>query len=96
MHDCFPRNYYYQAVPRCQIDWNGDTWKALVELRTKENLDVYCLNADEGIGVIFKRKNKNLLDLDIKNFAKLSYNEYSNNYQKYLNLIEYEDFLKIL
>ena len=96
MHDCFPRNYYYQAVPRCQIDWNGDTWKALVELRTKEDLDVYCLNADEGIGVIFKRKNKNLLDLDIKNFAKLSYNEYSNNYQKYLNLIEYEDFLKIL
>ena len=96
MHDCFPRNYYYQAVPRCQIDWNGDTWKALVELRTKENLDVYCLNADEGIGVIFKRKNKNLLNLDIKNFAKLSYNEYSNNYQKYLNLIEYEDFLKIL
>ena len=96
MHDCFPRNYYYQAVPRCQIDWNGDTWKALVELRTKEDLDVYCLNADEGIGVIFKRKNKNLLDLDIKNFTKLSYNEYSNNYQKYLNLIEYEDFLKIL
>ena len=96
MHDCFPRNYYYQAVPRCQIDWNGDTWKALVELRTKKDLDVYCLNADEGIGVIFKRKNKNLLDLDIKNFAKLSYNEYSNNYQKYLNLIEYEDFLKIL
>ena len=96
MHDCFPRNYYYQAVPRCQIDWNGDTWKALVELRTKEDLDVYCLNADEGIGVIFKRKNKNLLDLDIKNFTKLSYNEYSNNYQKYLNLIEYEDFLEIL
>ena len=96
LHDCFPRNYYYQAVPRCQINWNGDTWKALVEKRTDSNLDVYCLNADEGIGVIFKRKNKNLLNLDIKNFAKLKYSDYSKNYKEYLNLIEYNDFLKII
>lgn len=96
LHDCFPRNYYYQAVPRCQINWNGDTWKALVEKRTDSNLDVYCLNADEGIGVILKRKNKNFLNLDIKNFAKLKYSDYSKNYKEYLNLIEYDDFLKII
>ncbi len=96
LHDCFPRNYYYQAVPRCQINWNGDTWKALVEKRTDKNLDVYCLNADEGIGVILKRKNKNYLNLNINNFRNLKYSDYSNNYKKYLNLIEYEEFLKLI
>lgn len=96
LHDCFPRNYYYQAVPRCQINWNGDTWKALVEKRTDKNLDVYCLNADEGIGVILKRKNKNYLNLNINNFRSLKYSDYSNNYKKYLNLIEYEEFLKLI
>ncbi len=96
LHDCFPRNYYYQAVPRCQINWNGDTWKALVEKRTDKNLDVYCLNADEGIGVILKRKNKNYLNLNINNFGNLKYSDYSNNYKKYLNLIDYEEFLKLI
>ena len=96
IHDCFPRNFYYQAVPRCQLNWNGDTWKALVEARTKDNLDTYCLNADEGIGVIFKRKNKNLLNKKNNDFSKLKYKEYIHNYNNYLNLIEYNDLLKII
>ena len=49
-----PRNYYYQAVPRSQINWNGDTWKAFLEIRTVKNLDAYCCYADEGIGMILK------------------------------------------
>ena len=96
LHDCFPRDYYYQAVPRSQINWNGDTWKALVEIRSKNNFDSYCLNADEGIGVIFKKNNKNLLNLNLKDFSKLKYGDYFDNYKNYLNLIEYNDFLKIL
>ena len=58
MHDCMPRNYYYQAVPRSQINWNGDTWKAFLEIRTNTDLDTYCCYADEGIGVILKRENR--------------------------------------
>lgn len=96
MHDCMPRDYYYQAVPRCQYEWNGDTWKAFLELRSKQNIDSYCCYADQGIGVILKRKNKNKLDLDIKNFKKFSFNDYVKNYQKYLNLIEYNDLMKIV
>ena len=48
MHDCLPRNYYYQAVPRSQLNWNGDTWKAFLEIRSDEKFDTYCINADEG------------------------------------------------
>ena len=91
-----PRDYYYQAVPRSQLNWNGDTWKAFLEIRTNKNYDSYCCYADEGIGVILKRPNKNILNLNTKNFKKLEFNLYANNYHKFLNLIEYEDLIKIV
>ncbi len=96
MHDCMPKNYYYQAVPRCQYEWNGDTWKAFLEFRSKEYLDGYCCYADQGIGVFLKRKNTNQLNLKIKNFEKLNFNTFALNYKKYLNLIEYEDLIKVI
>ncbi len=96
IHDCMPKDYYYQAVPRCQYEWNGDTWKAFLEFRAKENIDGYCCYADQGIGVFLKRRNTNKLDLDIKNFGKFSFNIYAKNYKKYLNLTEYEDLISIL
>ena len=96
LHDCMPRNYYYQAVPRCQIDWNGDTWRAFLEFRTKENVDSYCCYADEGIGVILKRKNRKKLELNQKNFSEISFNDYAQNYKHYLNLIEYEELLNVI
>lgn len=96
MHDCMPRNYFYQAVPRCQLNWNGDTWKAFLENRINKNTDSYCCNADEGIGVILKRKNRNILNLKIKDFSKIGYYEYLKNYEEYLNLIEFEELKKII
>jgi hypothetical protein len=96
IHDCMPKDYYYQAVPRCQYEWNGDTWKAFMEFRTKENIDAYCCYADQGIGVILKRKNVNKLDLNIKNFSKFNFNKYVENYKSYLNLVEYSDLIQII
>ena len=96
IHDCMPRDYFYQAVPRSQLNWNGDTWKAFLEIRANENFDSYCCNADEGIGVILKRKNRNKLELKVKNFKKLSFNEYAVNYRKFLNLIEFDELTKII
>ena len=58
LHDCLPSNVFNQAMPRCQYDWNGDVWKAIVEFRTKKNLDIYTCFADQGIGVIFNRENR--------------------------------------
>ena len=96
IHDCMPRNFYYQAIPRCQLNWNGDTWKAFLEFRSMEHLDAYCCYADEGIGVIFKRKNKNRLEINYKDFSKIDFNEFIDNYKIYLNLIEYDDLIKII
>ncbi len=96
MHDCLPRNYYYQAVPRSQLNWNGDTWKAFLEIRSDEKFDTYCINADEGLGVILKRKNRNPVKFNIKDFKKFKFNDYVENYKHYLNLIEYRQFIGIL
>ena len=96
LHDCLPNNFYEQATPRCQWTWNGDVWKAIVECRTDKNLDVYTCYADFGIGVIFKRPNKNLLDYQITNFSKLEFEDYHKDPYHLMNIIEYEELRKIL
>tara|TARA_B100001093_G_scaffold345491_1_gene330177 strand:+ start:3415 stop:4131 length:717 start_codon:yes stop_codon:yes gene_type:complete len=96
LHDCLPNNFYEQATPRCQWTWNGDVWKAIVECRTDKNLDVYTCYADFGIGVIFKRPNKNLLNYQKKDYSELKFEEYHQDPHKLMNIIEYEELKKIL
>ena len=59
-------------------------------------MNSYCCYADQGIGVILKRKNKNLLNINIKNFEKFNFNDFAINYEKYLNLINYNDLIEII
>ncbi len=94
LHDCLPNNHYEQAVPRCQITWNGDVWKAIVECRTNKDIDTYTCYADHGIGVILKKENKNILNVNFKDFSKLKFEDYFYNYKKYMNIIEFDDLLK--
>ena len=61
VHDCLPNNVYEQNIPRSTYLWNGDVWKAIVDMRTKMYVQTYTINADFGIGVIFKKKNQNTL-----------------------------------
>ena len=95
LHDCMPRGFIYQAVPRARGVWNGDVWKNIVETRTKIEIDTYVIHADQGIAMILKRSNKNLLKLNVNNFKKLKYKDFYYNYKKYLNVINYEDIKNI-
>jgi hypothetical protein len=56
LHDCLPNNVYEQNVPRSTYIWHGDVWKAIVEMRTRKDLQTYTIYADYGIGVILKKK----------------------------------------
>ncbi len=95
LHDCLPSKNRDQMIPRSHLHWNGDVWKAIVEMRTKEYVDVYTCLADQGLGIIFKRKNKNKLDIKVKNFKKLRFKDYYYNYSKFMNIISEEDLFKI-
>ncbi len=93
IHDCFPLSYFDQAVPRAQRKWNGDVWRAITELRTYDEINVCVGSFDNGIGLIFKSKNKNKLFID-NDFKKIKFKDYYENYKNYLNLLNYTDFFK--
>ena len=95
VHDCLPKKIWNQVVPRLYGHWNGDVWKAIVHSRTYEYADTYTCKADHGLGIIFKRNNKNLLKLNNINFKNLKFSDYYNYHNEYMNLINSDDLSKI-
>ena len=96
LHDCLPNNVYDQAIPRCTFKWNGDVWKAIVEARCRNDLDTYTCYADQGIGIILKRPNRNMLNLGHENYHKLMFKDYFYNYKSYMNIIDHNQIIEKL
>ncbi len=96
LHDCLPLKIWNQVVPQIYGHWNGDVWKALVEARTMKDIDTYTCKADHGLGIIFKRPNRNLLKVNISNFKKLKFKKYYIDHNFLMNIIEEEDLEKLL
>ena len=90
IHDCLPKKIWNQIVPRMYGHWNGDVWKAIVHSRTYNYADTYTCIADHGLGIIFKRKNKNILKTNISNFKDLKFKDYFINHKLYMNLIDHQ------
>ena len=91
LHDCLPRTIWNQITPRLNSDWNGDVWKSIVHCRTLENIDTYTFIADRGIGLIFPRKNRNLIKFEKKvNFKDLTFKEYFIKHEHLMNTIHYD------
>tara|TARA_B100000886_G_scaffold120277_1_gene80928 strand:+ start:892 stop:1566 length:675 start_codon:yes stop_codon:yes gene_type:complete len=95
IHDCLPKKIWNQVVPRLYGHWNGDVWKAIVHARTYKYADTYTCIADHGLGVIFKRKNRNLLEIDNDDFKNLKFSDYYHNHEKYMNTISSENIKNI-
>ena len=95
IHDCLPRTKAHQAIPRYRGSWNGDVWKAIVEIRTKKDVDTYTCKIDYGIGVIQKRNNTDILNLDTKDFSRLKFEEYYKNNSKFMRIVNYEDMINM-
>ena len=96
LHDCLPRNIWNQITPRINSDWNGDVWKAIVECRTYKHIDTYTCIADQGIGILIPRNNKNILKLNNIKYKDLKYKDYYNNHEEYMNLIKYKKLYEII
>jgi hypothetical protein len=97
-HDCNPQKEIEQRVPRETKRWNGDCWKAIVQLRSKrDDLEIYTIDTDEGCTVIRKSKEKiPLLDVNFYKETKITYENLEKNRVYWLNLISVEEFLKKL
>ena len=94
VHDCMPDSLSKQAVPRYRMSWNGDVWKAIVDLRQNENLEIYTCKIDQGIGVIKKKRNSSILKIE-KNIKDLKFKDYYKNYEKYLRVVDLDEFQKL-
>lgn len=84
-HDMNPLSEALQTFPRKNIKggpWNGDCWKAFVQLRMeRDDLEMCVIDADWGIGVIRKGTQKKLVAAD------LTYENLNKNRNEWLNLV---------
>jgi hypothetical protein len=96
MHDCNPSTES-QANTECPTQntsedksgsfWCGDVWKTIVRLRSEQNdLNIFVLNCDFGIGVISKGKNEVLQNINEKAISGLDYSDLDRNRQLFLNI----------
>ena len=93
VHDCLPDTMSKQAVPRYKMQWNGDVWKAIVDLRQNPDLDIYTCEMDQGIGIIKKNNNTSILKLSTE-IDKLKFKDYYHNYKEYMRVINLDEFKK--
>ena len=52
VHDCLPSSMSKQAVPRYRMSWNGNVWKAIVDLRCEKNIEIFTCEIDQGLSLI--------------------------------------------
>ena len=90
VHDCMPDSLSKQAVPRYRMVWNGDVWKAIVDLRQREDLEIFTCEMDQGIGIIKKEKNTSILEIK-KPARNLKFKDYYANYKNFLRVISVEE-----
>ena len=97
LHDCLPRKLSAQLVPRCRYKWNGDVWKAIVEVRTWDTCETITCLIDEGVSIIQKKKNTDLLLIgDKKDFKKLRFSFFYEKYEDIMRVKNYRDTLNFL
>ena len=93
VHDCMPDSLSKQAVPRYRMIWNGDVWRAIVDLRQREDLEIFTCEMDQGIGIIKKEINSSILKIE-KPLINLKFKDYFDNYKKFLRVISVEELKK--
>ena len=85
VHDCLPRSYEAQLIPRIQGEWNGTVWKAIVEL-TKQGIDIKIWEGDYGCAII--KKTTDEAKLHYPEESKYTWEEFVNYRDKLINVID--------
>ncbi len=99
LHDCNPVtreasvSFLEWKARKFSGNWNGDVWKAIVDLRnSRTDLAVNVIDTDQGLGIVKKAKDRhNNLSVN-KPIASLSYEELANNRKEWLGLIDVDTF----
>ena len=88
-HDMNPQKYDHQIIPQSPGLWNGDCWKAFVQLRMERNdLKMCVIDADWGLGIIQRGSQKKLEK------GELTYDNFDKNRNEWLNLLSEKEFFE--
>jgi len=106
IHDCnpisasaaYPANSWEHAeslkLDGWTGEWSGDVWKTIADLRSMHNnLHVFVLDCDYGLGIITKGIPDNMLTFSKQEIANLSYKDLEKSRSRTLNL-KNTDYLK--
>lgn len=52
VHDCMPESKEQQMVPRVQVSWTGNVWRAFLKASQDPELDTLILDTNRGCGLI--------------------------------------------
>lgn len=92
MHDCNPTSFRMQHIPRMQVEWTGDVWKAFVHLRRfRSDLELFVIDTDYGCGVVRRGFDRTLKWKTIYNYEGLDKSR-----KEWLSLISVDEWLKKL
>lgn len=88
-HDMNPELEQHQVIPFNGGIWNGDCWKAYVQLRQeRDDLAMYVVDADYGCGVIKKGYQEKL-----DKIYNLNFHTFAQKRKEWLNLITPDQFV---
>jgi len=87
LHDCNPLTESAAALEFVNLIWNGDVWKTIAYLRScRDDINVFVLNCDFGLGIISKAEPENMLNLSGAQIGEMTFKDLDNNREKILNL----------
>jgi hypothetical protein len=66
--------------------WNGDVYRTIVRLRTRSDLQVVVLDADEGLGLVTRGVTNEPLPLTDEEIDALTYDDLARDRQRLLGL----------
>ena len=93
LHDCLPTMEQHQERTRQLAEWTGDVWKAAVEIRGRQDLDMATLNIDWGLGVIVRRPNSAILPVMSES---LTWSDYVVNRDYLLRVMDFDDMREFI
>ena len=92
VHDCLPLTEEAQQVPRGDVwGWNGDAWKAVLDIRETMDIGVYTVDTDQGCAVFDTTR----LGTSLSPHRR-SWEHFDANRKELMNIISIPEFLRIL
>lgn len=90
LHDCLPIIERHQLPEPQRRHWTGDVWKAMVRIRQRPDIRSFVIDADWGLGVVFRGPNEVIIG-DIQD-SDLTWDNYLKYKKEWLGIVPPENY----